>query len=144
MFFFNNIASKKTVFWYVRVCQNTHRLHWWPYIGQHFHSTNDCYFCLIYLKMSLEIAIYIKFWYTFSFLFRPFYIITNWACSALLWDSHFQWIDEFTWPWGKGVARKKKWFVTHIKGKRVGIEIIAALFHCFSKQLVNLPSFLWD
>ena len=55
--YFFNIASKKSVFWYVRVCQNTHCLHWWPYIWQQFNSTNDCY-----LKLSLEIAIYIKFW----------------------------------------------------------------------------------
>ena len=55
--YFFNIASKKSVFWYVRVCQSTHCLHWWPYIWQQFNSTNDCY-----LKLSLEIAIYIKFW----------------------------------------------------------------------------------
>ena len=55
--YFFNITSKKFVFWYVRVCQNTHCLHWWPYIWQQFNSTNDCY-----LKLSLEIAIYIKFW----------------------------------------------------------------------------------
>ena len=51
--------------------------------------SNSC-FCLIYLKMSLEIAIYIKFWYTFRFFFLLFYIITYYGsvitCSVLLRD----------------------------------------------------------
>ena len=51
-------------------------------------------------------------------------------------------VDEFIWPWEKGAVRKKKWFVTHIKGKRVEIGIIAAIFQWISKQSVNLPTFL--
>ena len=89
MFFFNNIAPKKFVFWYVRVCQNTHSLYWWPYICQQFHSTDECCFCLTYLKMSLEIAIYFKFRYTFSFFSHLFTLpLTDGSvitCSAILW-----------------------------------------------------------
>ena len=50
-------------------------------IQQQLHSTNDSCFCLIYLKISLKIAIYNRFWYTFSFFFCPFYIITYWWLS---------------------------------------------------------------
>ena len=62
--------------------------------------------------------------------------------SALLWDSHLSTNWRIYMAMRKGCRWKRKWFVTHIKVKRVGTEIIAALFQCFSKQLVNLPSFL--
>ena len=39
--------------------------------------------------LSLEIIIYINFWFTYNFVFRLFYIITDWwVGDAVLWDSH--------------------------------------------------------
>ena len=79
---------EKTVFCYVRVFQNTHCFSWF-----------SC-FCLIHLKMSLKIAIYIKLWYTFSFFFRLFYIITYWwlnmLCTSLRSFNNFLSAISFT------------------------------------------------
>ena len=46
-------------------------------------------------------------------------------------------VDRFTWPRRKSDGRKKSLFLSLIKGIRVEIEIIVAIFSDISKQQVN-------